>query len=891
MKLKLFGREIRIGRDLSQYIGRSDDFFSVIQQKYGSDYQVRNYLNAYKNVVYACVTLIGEACGDYQPYVERRNGDQQEKVNHEFIDLIARPSGRDLKADSFSQFDLFEATVSYMLLQGECFWYMALGTTTGRPREIVVLRPDRVGTDINKTTGEIDGYFIRQASGQPPIPLEVNEVLRFNLFNPRDPYKGKSVVQAGSDYIATDESTAEYTKNFFQNNAGLSGVLNIKGEVTKGAFRKFVRAWREKYEGVGNAGKVAVLRDSDAAFTKVGLGLDELNMAELRKMSLADVAMMFKVPLELLGKITEGAGLGRGNIETLEYVFAKWNIDKKLQRFDSVLQFALERYYPQDASLTVCHENIIPEDKEFELNERNLLTDKVYTRNEVRDEEGLDPVDGGDQLFVPLNFVPIGEASLEPASTSSSQSGLKVKVTRKIIRKATEAVRKATSQGERFRLTVMRNQARYEKQYKKTIKPIFLKQRQEALKNLEAHASTLNKAAEQKLFDDAYYDNLITDSLQPTLVDLAETQGGLALIFAGDTQNEFHMTSNIQSALKDGTRKMASNFNDETLERLNNTLAEGIAGGEGIGDLKRRVNTVYDNIDSKRAERIARTETLKASNAATRFAYQQTGYVTGMQWAVNPTACPQCLEFEGKTVPLDSSFLGLGESYSYTDESGEEQTATNDYDTVETPPLHPNCMCTIIPTTGDLSSPNLLTDDAEEGQAVYRGEGQNASSSAGLMFGDAYYIARDAGTASNFGTVHALRLPITMKDIYVIRTDKQLDSFQLAAQKFAVEEGADLDPAKYIPAYILHLGYKAAEVLPKVDPLGGIGVVDKKTIKALAAQMEAESKALEGMVAKEEHDKVLKQSAQDKIYIKELETHLGVNDDEPASQDSTAKKG
>lgn len=694
MKFKLLGREVIIGKDLSQFAGRSDDFYAMNQFRYGIDYRIRDRLKAYKNVVYGCVSLIGEACGDYTPYVEKKNGDQWEKVDHEFINLINRPGGRDLKAQSFSKFDLFEATASYDLLQGDCFWYMALGKTTRRPREIVVLRPDRVGTDIDRKTGEVNGYFIRQSYGDP-IPLEVEEVLRFPFFNPEDPYKGKGPVEAGSDYIATDESTAEYTKNFFANNAGLSGVLNVKGEVTKGAFRKFVRAWRDKYEGVDNAGKVAILRDSDASFTKVGLGLDEIDMAELRKMSLADVAMMFKVPLELLGKITEGAGLGRGNIETLEYVFAKYNIEKKMKRFDNILQFALERYYGVDPTqLRINHETIIPEDKEFELKEREVGVDKWLRRNEVRDEEGLDPIEGGDQLFIPMTSVPINEASLDQPATEESKAASKVMVTRRITRTVSKA-----EKSERFRLTLMRNQTRYERKYKKTVKPIFDDQRKEALVNLEAHSSSLTKAAQQKLFDDAAYDQRLLESLTPMLTDLAETQGGLALVFAGDTENEFHMTSQILSHIRSNTRKMATNFNDETLERLNKTLAEGIQAGEGINELKKRVNVVYDNIEGYRAERIARTETLKASNDATVFAYKQTGYVTAKQWAINPDACPQCEEFDGKKIGLDDSFLGLGESYTYTDAEGNEQQITNDYDTITSPPLHPNCRCTVIPIT------------------------------------------------------------------------------------------------------------------------------------------------------------------------------------------------
>lgn len=705
MAVKLFGGRLTLGKDLSQYQGRADDFYAISQQRYGIDYRVANRLDAYKNIVYACVSLIGEACGDYEPYIQKKVGDKWETLpDHELLQLLRRPGGRDLKSASFSMFDLFEATVSYQLLQGDCFWYMARGVTTGKPREIVLLRADKVGTDIDPKTGEVNGYFVRRNVGDP-IPLEVEEVLRFPLFNPKDPYKGFGAVEGGNDYISTDEATSEYTKNFFANNAGLSGVLNIKGEVTKGAFRKFVRAWRDKYEGVNNAGKVAILRDSDAAFTPVGSSLSELQMPDLRKMTLDDVLMIFKVPLPLLGK-AEQTGLGRANVEALEYIFAKYNIDKKMTRFDNVLQFALERYYPDSAGLRVCHEDIIPEDKEFELKERVAGVDKWITRNEVRADEDSKEVDGGDQLYVPMNNVPINEASMgtpssdtanPPTEDTTSESGIKITI-RKTVKKKDKNLGINAEKAERFRLSLMKNQRRYERQYRKTVRPIFQKQRKEALYNLEAHASSLEKAHQLKLFDDAAYDAELVKELTPMLKDLLQTQGGIAMTFAGDTENEFYLTNNVVSYVTRGTEKMATNFNDETLRLLNETLAQGIQEGEGLGELKKRVNDVYGDIEGYRSERIARTETLKASNAATVDAYRQTGYVKAKQWVVNPNACEQCQEFEGKTVPLDDAFLGLGESYSVVDpETGDETTYTNSYDTIEEPPLHPNCECTIIP--------------------------------------------------------------------------------------------------------------------------------------------------------------------------------------------------
>lgn len=729
-------------------VGKDTDFFGFMG-KYGGDAESRNKLNSYKGIVYACVSLIGESMGgQYEPVLKVRRGDQLEKLDdHELLQLLRNPSGSN-DAEPLSQFDLFEATASFIALQGECYWYMVPGRISGKPKEIVILRPDKVGIDIDDY-GNVNGYFIRRNVGDA-IPLDVQEVLHFKLFNPKNPYHGMSPIDAGEDEIATDTYAKQFTRNFFKNNAGLSGVLNVKGEVTKNAFQKFVRAWRDKYEGVDNAGKVAIVRDSEASFTKVGLGLNELDMKALRDMSKDDVRMMFKVPKPLLGD-ADGAGLGRGNVETLEYIFAKYNLDPKMVRFDSVLQIALRRYW-KDTTTIVDHENIIPLDKEHELNERDKAVDRWKTRNEIRDEEGLDSVEGGDELRANISTYPISDDTAEPAAdeptdeetppaeddttdgtddaddvendddTSESKgiglglfgSGYKLIRTESgrlaLVRiKADSASKKKdkdsnpTSQSlnenkkENFRLSLMRNQTKYEKKYRKQVIPILEAQEAEVKRNLEAKGASLTKDFDEKVFDDAEADKKFQDELTPVLEATVATQGALALIFAGDDESEFKVTNSLLKIIQENTAKMASNFNDETLDRLNKTLAEGVTNGESLGKLKKRVEAVYDKAKGYRALRIARTETLKASNDATNQAYEQTGYVKEKKWYANPGHCPQCAAFDGKSITLKSSFLAQGESYTYTDEDGNDKTVENSYDSVDNPPLHPSCRCTIIP--------------------------------------------------------------------------------------------------------------------------------------------------------------------------------------------------
>lgn len=690
MKISLpFGREINIGiRKRLFGIGKDDSYFGMVGA-YGTDTANLDLLQSYQGFVYACVNIIAQTiAGSYEPIIYQRKGDQLEALNtHPLFDLLTHPGGRDDKAINISKYDLFYATASFMLLQGDSYWYMAKGITSGKPREITILRADKVGKELDDN-GDITRFFVRTIGGEK-IYIEIDEMVPMIGFDPLDPYSGKGVTQAAQDLIKTDEFTTQFTKNFFKNNAGVNGVMSLKGEVAGPAFDKFVRAWRGKYEGVDHAGKMAIIRGTDAEFTKVGLGLDELDMSNLRNMTKEDVAQMFGVPMALLGK-SEVTGLGRTNVEAFEYIFAKYTIEPKLQKLDDTLQFMLERYYGGEG-LIVGHESIIPEDEAAELATREAAVDKWQTRNEIRAEEGLLPIDGGDQLFVPINNIPVADSSMAEASTATAGKNLVIR--RKIVLKSQSKKKELDSvQKETFRLRVMRNQGQYERKYLKVLKPIFTTQRKEALHNLEAHGSSLTKDIGPKLFDDAAADSKMSQAINPILIQLGKDQGALALIFAGDSEHEFRMTAQYEKFLADSTAKMATNFNDETLAALNKTLAEGIQAGEPLEKLAARVNDVYDGVDNYRSMRIARTETLKASNTATNEAYKQTGYVTGKEWVVNPDACEQCLEFEGKTIGLDETYLAQGDSYSVGD-----TTFVNDYADIDSPPLHPNCRCTIIP--------------------------------------------------------------------------------------------------------------------------------------------------------------------------------------------------
>jgi HK97 family phage portal protein len=383
--------------------------------------------------------------------------------------VLERPNPR-----MTSKFDLFVATQSFLELVGNAFWYLSVEEQSRKVREIYVMRPDRVRVATDKATGDIIGYTFRGDDGTE-IPLDVDEVQHFKTFNPEDDYYGLGTVEGGILYIETEEDTAIFQRNFIKNQASPSGILTINGKIEKEQFNKVKAAWKEKTEGLANVGKTLFIRGADASFTKIGLSLGDLDMEKLKSLTEDKILKMFRMPKIILGD-TDQAGLGRGNAETADYVFAKRNIDPKQLRIDDGIQNIVRRNY-KDETTIVSHVSQIPEDVDRQLNEQDKLVNRVLTINEVRERRGLPTVGkAGDRLYIPFNMTPIDDAG----SDNSTNTGKTIVL----------SVAKKDATEDSFFRQLDAIDAKVFKQYKSKLKKDLKSQQEAVISKLSAYAAS-----------------------------------------------------------------------------------------------------------------------------------------------------------------------------------------------------------------------------------------------------------------------------------------------------------------------------------------------------------------------------------------------------------------
>jgi HK97 family phage portal protein len=108
----------------------------------------------------------------------------------------------------------------------------------------------------------------------------------------------------------------------------------------------------------------------------------------------------------------------------------------------------------------------------------------------------------------------------------------------------------------------------------------------------------------------------------------------------------------------EAAKRITGDVNETTRKSIRESLLEGVEAGESVDDLAVRIEDVFDEADTARAETIARTEVVGASNWATREAQRVSGVVEKRAWVStrDGRARESHLDLDGKEAGLDEPF-------------------------------------------------------------------------------------------------------------------------------------------------------------------------------------------------------------------------------------------
>lgn len=590
---------------------------------------------------------------------------------------------------------MLQGSVTYRKMFGEAFWYVNVFEQSRKPYDRLLLYPQRMQVFADEY-GKVLGYKYKNSQGQD-VPLTVDEVVHFKYFNPANHQRGVGPLQKAGLYVDAERNAVEYVDNFMDNNATPTGIIVLPSTTGQAQFDAFETQWREKYGGVNNAGKTAILQSDGVDFKQISSNLKDMQLTELKEMSIKDILAMFGVSKHMIGISDEG-GLGRNSAEAHEYITNKHVIDPEIHDLVDTFNDAAERYFGADFEATdhegapdgkwrVWYASPIPEDDDKKLAKVRDGAE-IMTMNERRALLGLPPVEGGDVLVDNLGN------TLTVKKVGKAGATIKIKMTRRVAAKASDvSIRQTevtTQDKEKYRLSIQGKQTAYERRYKAVVARFIDKQLEQVLDDLGAKKSM--KSMMDGNLNPAKQADELTDVSISVYLDLLQEQGDLAIKFAGGTE-KFVITQDAKNYIRDSLQRAHLTYNEDIVASIGRAVSAGLAEGDSLQQIGKRVTKEYDTVKGSKMTRLVRTETLKASNEATMFGYQQLG-ITEKEWFSNPGECDYCQSVAamGKQG-MGDVFVEKGETL--TDGEGNERTF--DYESVEHPPLHPNCRCVLLP--------------------------------------------------------------------------------------------------------------------------------------------------------------------------------------------------
>lgn len=244
-------------------------------------------------IAYRAVRLVAEAAASV-PFLLIEG--TREVDRHPMLDLLAKPNPRLRLAD------LVEAVCGHMLVAGNA--YLEAVSLDGAPRELHVLRPDRVKV-VPGTDGWPEAFDYTLEGRTLRIPQNgegVAPILHLSFFNPLDDHYGFPPLEAAAQALDLHNAAGAWNKALIDNAARPSGALIYggTGTLTDDQFERLKGELEASFQGASNAGRPLLL-EGGLDWKPLGLSPKDMDFEAARSGAAREIALALGVPPMLLG--------------------------------------------------------------------------------------------------------------------------------------------------------------------------------------------------------------------------------------------------------------------------------------------------------------------------------------------------------------------------------------------------------------------------------------------------------------------------------------------------------------------------------------------------------------------------------------------------------------
>jgi HK97 family phage portal protein len=236
-----------------------------------------------------------------------------------------------------------------------------------------------------------------------------------------DGFQGYSPVAMARKSIGLGMAMETFGAEFFGQGTHPGVVVSHPGRLGPEAHTNLRKDLTDKYSGLGQAHRLMLLEEG-MKIEKIGIPPEDSQFLQSRQFQVPEIARWFNLPPHKLKDLSKSSF---NNIESEQISFVTDSILPWLVRLEQAYNAQLltdaQRY-----NRKLYFKHVVEGLLRGDASSRADFYTKMFqigamSINEIREKEDLNPVDGGDVHFVPLNMTTLENAGKEPVEPETPQ--------------------------------------------------------------------------------------------------------------------------------------------------------------------------------------------------------------------------------------------------------------------------------------------------------------------------------------------------------------------------------------------------------------------------------------------------------------------------------------
>lgn len=344
------------------------------------------------SAVYACVYVLSSSVAQLPLHVKRKSGDKVDTVKDHPAYYLLHDSPNAWQ----TSYKLREYAQSSVLLYGNAYIHI-VRDKNGGVVSLESLEPWKVQLLKNGSR-----YVYAYYGDDKTMSLSPDDVLHIKSLGPSIK-TGKSVIQTHAETIGLGLDARKFASGFFGGNARPAGILSVKTPLNSNAWGNFKKMWQTAQEKLRSEENKTILLPAELDYKALTVSPVDTELLSMMKLNRSEIAGIFNVPAHMINDLEKAtfSNISEQTIQFIRFSVMPWVVNWEQELNRKIFTEAERKAgYFVKFNLAGIMRGTAGERATFY---HAAITDGWMSRNEARQLEDMNPVDGLDEMLVSVN--------------------------------------------------------------------------------------------------------------------------------------------------------------------------------------------------------------------------------------------------------------------------------------------------------------------------------------------------------------------------------------------------------------------------------------------------------------------------------------------------------